>query len=87
MFRLQWEQAETDVIHVPGGKPAAILLASVGFTTTLFAIGLSLLPPPEEPNKALAMIKVIGLTAVLVGVGAVLYYFGKSKAKRQPIVI
>jgi glutamate:GABA antiporter len=87
MFRLQWEPAGTDVIHVPGGKPAGILLASVGFTTTLFAICLSLLPRPEEPNKALAMIKVIGLTAVLLGAGAVLYYFGKSKAKRQPIVI
>ena len=87
MFRLQWEQAGTDVIHVPGGKPAAILLASVGFTTTLFAIGLSLLPPPEEPNKALAMIKIVGLTAVLLGVGAVLYYFGKTKAKRQTVVI
>jgi amino acid transporter len=81
MFRLQWEKAGPDVIRVPGRKPVAILLACVGFATTLLTIGLSLVPPQDEPNKILAMAKVIGLTAVLLGVGAALYYAGKKKSR------
>ena len=87
MFRLQWEEDSSNIIHVPGGKPVAILLACVGFITTLFTIGLSLVPPPEEPNKALAMIKIIGLTAILLGVGAVLYYLGKNKRRHHVVAI
>lgn len=83
MFRLQWEKARSDVIHVPGGKPVALLLSCVGFATTLFTIALSLVPSPEESNKILAMGKLIGLSAVLLGVGAMLYYTGKKRAKHE----
>ena len=81
MFRLQWDEAGLNVIRVPGGRPVAILLSCLGFATTLFTIALSLVPPPEETNKILAMGKVIGLTAVLLGAGALLYYRAKKKSK------
>jgi len=45
------------VIRVPGGKPAAYALSILGFATTLFTIALSVLPPPDEPNKPLAVFK------------------------------
>jgi glutamate:GABA antiporter len=80
MFRLQWEEAEPDVIRVPGRKPVALLLSCVGFATTLVTIALSLVPPPEETNKVLAAVKVVGLTAVLLTAGALLYYAGKKRA-------
>jgi amino acid transporter len=80
MFRLQWEPADENVIRVPFGRPVALLVSCVGFLTTLFTIGLSLIPGPEEPNKILAAVKVIGLTAVLLGAGALLYYSAKRKA-------
>jgi glutamate:GABA antiporter len=80
MFRLQWEEAEPDVIRVPGRKPVALLLSCVGFATTLVTIALSLVPPPEETNKVLATVKVVGLTAVLLTAGALLYYAGKKRA-------
>jgi glutamate:GABA antiporter len=74
MFRLQWEEASPDVIRVPGRKPVAILLSCVGFVITLLTIALSLVPSPEEPNKLLATVKIVGLTAVLLAGGALLYY-------------
>jgi amino acid transporter len=78
MFRLQWEAAGLDVIRVPGAKPVAIVLSGVGFATTVFTIVLSLVPPPEETNRILAMGKLIGLTVVLLAAGALLYYRAKK---------
>ena len=85
MFRLQREAAGPDVIRVPGGRPVAILVSCVGFATTLFTIALSLVPSPDEPNKALATVKVVGLSAALVGVGAVMYYAAKRKYQKRQI--
>jgi amino acid transporter len=77
MFRLQRESAGPDVIRVPGGKPMAQLLAVVGFTTSLITIAVSFLPSPEEANPKLAILKIVGGTLVLVGVGAMVYWWGK----------
>ena len=79
MFRLQREKAGPEVMCTPGGKPVAIFIACVGFTTTLLTIALSVVPPPEEPNKVLATVKVVGLCAILVATGALLYYAAKRK--------
>jgi amino acid transporter len=78
MFRLQWEEPGPEVIRVPGRKPAALVLACVGFATTLFTIGLSLIPSPDETNKLLAVGKLMGLTGILLGAGALLYYRAKK---------
>jgi amino acid transporter len=83
MFRLQREAAGPEVIRVPGGRPVAILVSCVGFATTLFTIGLSLVPPAEEPNKLLATAKIVGLSAILVGVGATMYYAAKRKRQKR----
>ena len=74
MFKLQREPAGADVISVPGGTVVAKLVACLGFTTTVVTIALSLLPPPDEPNKVLAVGKIVVLSGVLLGVGAVFYY-------------
>jgi glutamate:GABA antiporter len=87
MFKLQWEIASPEVIRVPGQKPVAILLSCVGFATTLLAIGLSLVPSAESGNKALATVKVVGLTAVLLGTGAFLYYLRQSQLRRSAPVV
>jgi amino acid transporter len=78
MLRLQWEEPGPEVIRVPGRKPAALVLACVGFATTLFTIGLSLIPSPDETNKLLAVGKLMGLTGILLGAGALLYYRAKK---------
>ena len=74
MFKLQSEPAGPDVIRVPGGKPVARLVAIVGFITTSLTIAISLLPPPDEPNKPLAVIKVVGLCGLLVLIGVAIFY-------------
>jgi len=83
MYRLQREPAGAEVIRVPGGKPVARLVAVVGFLTTSTTIVLSLIPQPDEPNKLLAVIKIVGLSGLLVLVGAWIYWAGKRRAARQ----
>jgi amino acid transporter len=81
MIRLQREPAGPDVIRVPGGKPVALLLAVLGFTTASLTIALSFLPTPLEANPTLEIIKVTGGTAVLLAVGALLYWTGKRRVR------
>ena len=82
MFRLQREPAGPGVITVPGGKPVARVLSLIGFTTGSLTIALSFLPSPDETNPLLAVFKVVAGTAVLVAIGALLYYVGKRRVKR-----
>jgi amino acid transporter len=80
MYKLQGEPAGPQVIRVPGGKAVAKLVAIVGFLVTTLTIGLSLLPQPDEPNKALAMLKVIGLTAALLLMGVAIFYWPRIRS-------
>jgi amino acid transporter len=81
MIKLQGEPAGAEVIRVPGGKRVAKLVAIVGLMTTSATIVLSLIPQPDEPNKLLAVIKIVGLTGVLVLAGVWIYAAGKRRAK------
>jgi amino acid transporter len=84
MIRLQREPAGPDVIRVPGGKVVAKLVAMLGFVTTAVTIALSLIPQPDESNKALALLKILGGCGALLLVGVWLYVAGKSRAGRVP---
>lgn len=83
LLRLQHEPAAPGVVRIPGGKAIAATVAILGFVTTLTTIILSLIPPPDEPNKVLEVVKVVGLTAVLVAIGAGVYVAGKRRASKQ----
>ena len=52
----------------------------VGLLTTLLTIGLSLIPQPDEPNKPLAVFKVVGGSGALVLIGVWFYWAGKRRA-------
>ena len=80
MIRLQGEPVEPGVVTVPGGKPVAVTLAIVAFVTTSAVIIASIVPDPGEPNKVLAVVKVIFFSAVLIGGGIVLYALGRKRA-------
>jgi amino acid transporter len=80
MIKLQNEPAGPEVIRVPRGKPVAIVVALVGFLTTALTIGLSVIPQPDEPNKPLAVLKVVGGSIVLLAIGAWIYWAGKRRA-------
>jgi len=81
MIVLQREPAGPDVMRVPGGKPIAIALAITGFVVTTISIVLACIPPDEEPNKTLAVVKVVGASLALVGIGVVVYLLGRGRAR------
>jgi glutamate:GABA antiporter len=81
MIKLQREPAGADVMRVPGGSTVAKLMAAVGLLTTLLTIGLSLIPQPDEPNKPLAVFKVVGGCGGLLLIGAWIYWAGKRRAR------
>jgi len=80
VIRLQREPTGPEVMRIPGGKPVAILLAILGLLTTMISSVLACIPPAEEPNKVLAVIKLLGSSGLMVGIGAVIYWIGKSRS-------
>ena len=86
LIRVQSYIVGDNVAHIPGGKPVAVLLGAVGFMGTLIVIVGSAYPDPAEPNKVLAVVKVLLLTIVLLGGGAAAYWLGKRRASRSTAV-
>jgi amino acid transporter len=80
LIRVQREPTRADVMRVPGGKPVAVLFGALGFLTTAVAIVLACVPAADEPNKELAVVKIIGLSAALVVIGAIVYLMGQRRA-------
>jgi hypothetical protein len=46
------------------------------------AIILAVVPRPDEPNKVLAVIKIVGMTAAMLAGGVAIYVVGKRRARR-----
>jgi amino acid transporter len=83
MILVQGRATGPDVVRVPGGRRVAIALAIVGLVTTSITICLSVLPSDDEPNKTLAVVKVVGGTVVLVAAGVVIYTLGRRRQARM----
>ncbi len=82
MIRLQNRPVGLEIRRVPGGKPVAIALASIGLVSTAITIVLSVIPGADETNKPLAVLKVVGSTAVLLGIGVAIFVAAHHKARR-----
>jgi amino acid transporter len=80
LIRLQQQPADVGVVRIPGGKPAAIGIGILGFVATIAVIIGSVIPDASEPDKGLAVAKILLLSVVLVGGGAVMYWIGKRRA-------
>jgi amino acid transporter len=83
LIRLQSRAVPAGARRVPGGKPVAILLGSLGVASTLITLALSLVPSADEINKPLAVAKVVGGMFVLVGAGVVVFVGARVKARRE----
>ena len=83
MIRMQSRVAGPEVRRVPGGRPVAIALASVGLASTAITIVLSVIPAGDEANKPLAVAKVLGATFVLVGAGVIMFVVGRVRSRHQ----
>jgi amino acid transporter len=82
MISVQNQPTGPTVIRVPGGKRIAIPLAILGLVTTSLTICLSVLPSDDEPNKPLAVVKVLGMTFLVLAGGVVIYALGKRRQLR-----
>ncbi len=83
MIRLQRRPVDAEVRRVPGGKPVAIFLAALGLISTSLTIVLSTIPASDDPNKPLAVMKVVGGTAALIGAGVVVFVIERRKARTR----
>ncbi len=83
MIKLQGRPTGPEVRRVPGGKPVAVLLASVGLASVALTIVLSAFPAGDDPNKPLAVLKVVGGTAVLVGAGVAVFVLERRRARTR----
>jgi amino acid transporter len=86
MIKLQRDPAGPDVIRVPGGSTVAKLVAALGLVTTAATIVFCLIPQPDEPNKPLALLKIVGGTGALVLVGVGIYVAGKRRARQSATI-
>ncbi|MGA9970808.1 MAG: APC family permease, partial [Candidatus Acidiferrales bacterium] len=80
LIRLQREPVAAGTIRIPGGRPVATALGALGFMTTLVTIIFSMVPAADEPHKFVAIAKIVGLSGVLLAVGALLYAVGRQHA-------
>jgi glutamate:GABA antiporter len=79
LIKLQGEPAAPDVIRVPGGKPVAVIVGLMGFTTSLVSCVLAAIPPEGELNPIWYVIKVVGLSLLLVLSGALTYTLRRKR--------
>jgi amino acid transporter len=70
-------------IRIPGGSWTVRIAASIGLLTTLCSIVLAVFPADDEPNKALAVFKVLGLTAIMIVSGVAVYLRGARRLTRD----
>jgi amino acid transporter len=82
MIRVQGRATEAGVLRVPGGKPVAIVLASLGLASTVATIVLSTIPADDDPHPALAVVKIIGLTILLLGGGVLAFALARYKQRK-----
>ncbi len=84
VLRVQGQPAGPGVIRPPGGRVTATVLAVVGFTVTLASMILACVPDLAEPNKPLAVFKVVGSMVLLVAIGQLVYWHGERRRRTEP---
>ena len=80
-IKLYADPANAGDLHVPGGRATISLVALLGLGTTVVAAVLAVFPADDDPNKALSVLKVLGLTALMAGSGILVYFIGRHRAQ------
>jgi amino acid transporter len=80
IVKLQREPAGPEVFRVPGGAPVAKLFGVLGFLVSVAAIVLACVPGEDDPNKTLAVVKIVGGSVVLLAIGVIIYFMGKRRS-------
>ncbi|MBV8198520.1 MAG: APC family permease, partial [Candidatus Eremiobacteraeota bacterium] len=69
------------------GRTLVVTAAVVGFLTTLVAMIFAGFPSGDDPNKTLAVVKIVGLTAMMLLGGVAIYLLGKRRASSDPYTL
>lgn len=69
--------------RIPGGRSLVVLVALLGLVTCVVSMLISFIPPPDEERPTLAVIKIAGLTGILLLGGAALYFKGRSRIENR----
>jgi amino acid transporter len=85
MIKIQSRAVGQEVRRVPGGKPVAVALATVGLASTAITIVLCVIPGSAETNKPLAVAKVLGATLVLVGAGVAVFVVERVRGRKETV--
>ncbi|HET6276447.1 MAG TPA: APC family permease [Candidatus Cybelea sp.] len=80
-LKLRGERSSADRAPIPGGSWTVSIAAVIGLVTTLSAIVFAGFPSVDEPDKLFAIVKVVGFTAAVLLVGAVIYLVGRRKGR------
>ncbi len=82
-LKLRGSPRTPDMVRIPGGSVTVAIAALIGLITTLSAIVFAGFPADSDPNKPLAVAKVIGLTAIVLGSGIAMYLAGARRAQMK----
>jgi amino acid transporter len=82
--KLRGEAPLPGEVRFVGGSATIYFTSVVGFVTTAASIVLALFPADDEPNKTVAVAKVLLLTALMLLSGAAVYLRGKRSAAGFP---
>jgi amino acid transporter len=78
-IKLDSEPPPLGAISIPGGRWTIAVVASIGLATTLAAAVLAVFPADDDPNKVLSVLKILGLTMLVVGSGTAVYFLGRHR--------
>ncbi len=67
-------EAPAHTVRVPGGPVGATLVGVSGLLVTLFAMGVAMVPPPDEARPLLFEVKVVGGALGFILLGALVYW-------------
>ena len=86
-FRVQDRPAPDGAYAPPGGVKTARIVAATGFVATFVTVICTLVPSPDEPDKGLAIVKLVigALLLVVSGVGVYLVGRRRSEAVRAAL--
>lgn len=70
-------------IKLASGKPFVVIASVVGLFTVTVALVLAAFPASDDPNKVLAVSKVVGLNVAMLAIGTAVYA-GRSRKTAAP---
>ena len=80
-IRLSAGPAVPGEARIPGGRGTVVVMASFGLVTTIAGMLLALVPAPGEARPLLALLKIVGTTLAMLGIGFAFYRAGSARAR------